>query len=313
MFCTTSRRCQRATEAIIAGILAATWITLPEGLRASSAEAVPIYLNIQKGDGLITGLQQANFRLYEDGEPKPFRLETPEAVGAIALLVEHSRSSGYYFEDLGAAMQGFLKHAPQGNWYSLATFSHGLEIRSDFTKQIGNIIQAYSSMGPPFWNEIDTYDAVYEMLDRMGKLPGRRVLIVIGSGLDSFSEKTLDQIKQKVDAENVVVFVAGAGSGLRGIYERFLGASARMSLLQASAFLQMLADRSGGCAWFPTHQSAFPDVMQGIMQSIATQYRLTYETNVRKSGRFHPIKVEAFRIVNDKRENFKVLVRDGWR
>jgi hypothetical protein len=75
----------------------------------------------------------------------------------------------------------------------------------------------------------------------------------------------------------------------------------------------MLALKSGGFAWFPNHFNAFPDVMQGIMQSIATQYRLVYEPPVRNSGKFQKIKVEAFRIVNDKRENFKVLVREGWR
>jgi hypothetical protein len=31
------------------------------------------------------------------------------------------------------------------------------------------------------------------------------------------------------------------------------------------------------------------------------------------SGKFQKIKVEAFRVVNDKREDFRVLVRQGWR
>jgi hypothetical protein len=33
----------------------------------------------------------------------------------------------------------------------------------------------------------------------------------------------------------------------------------------------------------------------------------------RGSCKFHKIKVEAFRVVNDERENFKVLAREGWR
>jgi hypothetical protein len=31
------------------------------------------------------------------------------------------------------------------------------------------------------------------------------------------------------------------------------------------------------------------------------------------SGKFHKIKVETFHVVNDKREDFTVLVRQGWR
>lgn len=49
------------------------------------------------------------------------------------------------------------------------------------------------------------------------------------------------------------------------------------------------------------------------MQSIATPYRLVYEPPPRPEGKFQKIKVEAFRIVNDKREDFRVLVREGWR
>ena len=54
--------------------------------------------------------------------------------------------------------------------------------------------------------------------------------------------------------------------------------------------------------------------MQGIMQSIATQYRLVYDAPpAGGSGKFQKIKIEAFRVVNDKREDFTVLVREGWR
>ena len=276
-------------------------------------ETISIYLNVEKGGNLVTGLTQENFRLYEDGKAQPFRLEKPEEPASIALLVEYSRSSGYFLEDIDAAMGGLLKHAQEGHWYALATFSHELEIHTDFTKQIGRLTEAYSSLGMPMWSEIDTYEAVYEMLDKMGRLPGRRVLIVVGSGIDTFSEHNLDDVKKKLEAENVTVFVAGVGSAFRMAYDAYLDSSSRMSLLQAQAFLRMLSDKSGGFAWFPNHFNAFPDVMQGIMQSVATQYRLVYDTTRRGSGKFHKIKVEAFRVVNDKREDFKVLVREGWR
>jgi VWFA-related protein len=278
-----------------------------------STDPVSLYLNVETDKGLVTGLTQGNFQLYLDGKPQTFRLEKPEEPASIAVLVEYSASSGYFLEDLNASMQGFLKHAPEGHWYALATFSHELEIQTDFTKQIGEVTAAYSQLGWPAWNEIDTYDAVYDMLDKMGRLPGRRILVVVGCGADTFSEHSLDQVKEKAESENVTIFAAGLGSLFRGSYDPYLGDSARMSLMQAQAFLQMLAQKSGGYAWFPNHFNAFPDVMQGIMQSIATQYRLVYHPPARSSEKFQKIKVEAFRILSNKRENFKVLVREGWR
>lgn len=271
------------------------------------AGSVPLYLNVETDGQLISGLTAANFRVYEDGQPRPFHLEKPEEPASIALLVENSRASWSYAEDLVAAMQGFARHAPEGHWYALATYSHEFMVQADFTQLTGEITQVYSQLPPDEWNEVDSYDAVYEMLDKMGRMEGRRILIVIGSGFDTFSEHTLDDVKKKLESENVTVFVAAAGSALRGVYEPYLGAS-RMTLLQSQAFLQMLAEKSGGFAWFPNQSAAYPSIMQGIMQSIASQYKLVYETGA-PAGKLHKIKVEAFRVVDDKREDFKVLVR----
>jgi VWFA-related protein len=272
-------------------------------------ETVSLYVNVEKDGNLVTGLGQGNFRLYQDGEAQLFRLEKVEAPASIALLVEYSRSSGYFIEDIDAAMRGWRKHAQEGHWYALATFSQDLEIHIDFTPQIGRITEGYSQLGMPMRTEINTYEAVFEMLDKMGRLPGRRILIVVGSGLDTCSEHSLDDVEKKLEAENVTIFVVGVGSAFR----TYLDSSSRMSFLQADGFLRMLANKSGGIAWFPNHFNAFPDVMLGIMQSVATQYRLVYVTTARSSGKFHKIKVEAFRVVNNKHEDFKVLVREGWR
>jgi VWFA-related protein len=313
LYATNHSRSQNAWHIALAFALA----SLPAGRMAAAigpgGDEVSLYFNVEKNGKLIMGLSQGNFRLQQDGKALPFRLETPEQPASIALLVEYSSSSGYFIEDIDAAVQGFLRYAPEGHWYALATFSHDLEVHTDFTMQIGDIRGAFSELGPPMWSEIDTYDAVYEMLDKMGRLPGRRILVVIASGLDTFSEHNLDQVKKKAESENVTIFAAGLGSLFRGSYDPYLTDSARMSLTLSQGFLQMLAAKSGGFAWFPNQSNAFPDVMQGIMQSIATQYRLVYSAPDRNSGKLRKIKVEAFRIVNDKREDFKVLVREGWR
>jgi hypothetical protein len=90
------------------------------------AEAQSLYLNVEKGGGLIIGLMQANFRLYVNGKPYPFRLEKPEEPASIALLVEHSGPSGYFADDLNAALQGFLSTRPR------ATGTHSLRFHTNW-------------------------------------------------------------------------------------------------------------------------------------------------------------------------------------
>lgn len=279
----------------------------------TKAETVSLYLNVEKDGKLVTGLQRGNFRLSEDGKSREFRLEKPEEPAAIAFLVEYSRSSSYFMEDISYALDGFQAHAIEGHWYALATYANRLEVHTDFTRLLGEVTQAYSQLGPPTWSEINTYDAVYEMLDKMGRLPGRRILVVIGSGMDTFSQHSLDDVQKRIEADNVTVFAAGLGSMLRGSYSPYMSSSGQLDLMQAQAFLQMLAKKSGGFSWFPNMPNTFHDVTEGIIQSVATQYRIVYDTKIKGSGKFRKIKVEAFQVADDKRTNFKVLVREGWR
>jgi VWFA-related protein len=277
------------------------------------SEPISLYVTVVQGDKLVRGLSAQNFRLFEDDQPRQFQMEAPEKPVSIALLVEYSASSYAYFNDIVASVGGFLKAAPEGDWVALATFSKDFEVRVDFTKNRGEIGDSFSGLGRPTWNEINTYDAVYEMLDRVGRSPGRHVLILVGSGLDTLSKHTLDDVRKKMQSSNVTIYCVGAGSLLRGRYSYALSSSARMQLLQAEAFMRMLANETGGEAWFPNFETAFQDVMKGVIQDMDSQYRLVYVPQVPADQKFHKIRVNAFRIVNDKRQDFKVFVRAGGR
>ncbi len=311
-----ARHQYRAVTATLCLVLSTAIVSSAAGVDQAAkgqTETVSLYLNVETHSRLISGLKHGDFRLWEDGKSREFRLEKPEEPASIAFLVEYGASSVALLEDIAYVFDGFQAHGVEGHWYALATYANTLEIHTDFTRQIGEITQTYAALGPAAWNEVNTYDAIYGMLDKMGRLPGRRILVVIGSGIDTFSEHTLDDVKKRIEADNVTVFAAGLGSLFRGAYDPYITSSGQMQLVQAQAFLQMLAAKSGGFAWFPKAPNAFHDVTEGIMQSISTQYRIVYDSKIKGTGKFRKIKVEAFRVVNDKRENFKVLVREGWR
>lgn len=272
-----------------------------------------LYFTVEDGDKLIAGLTEKNFRLLEDGQPLSFKLVEPESPMLVTLLVEYSQTSGVYLNDIETALGEFMNAAPDGNWYSLATFSQELQIHVDFTKMKGEILAAYGGLGQPFWGEVNTYDAVFDTLEKLDLLPGRKVLILIGSGLNTLGSRTLDDVQKKMEAANVTVFALGAGSLLRGQYDPYLGTGARMELVQAEAFLNMLAKKSGGQAFFPRFETAYRDIVKGVMATLQFQYRLLYESRVRPDNRFHRLKLEAFQVIDDKRRDFSVRVREGWR
>ncbi len=275
----------------------------------TTQQPVSLYVTVEKDGGLVSGLTERNFRLYEDGEHRAFELATPEAPSLVALLVEHSRGSWIYWNDIQSAMLGFMHEFPEGPWYALATFDNTLKVHVDFTKRHGRILQSFQDLGQPFRDDVNTYDAVVEMLDKMDRLPGRRILILIGSGIDTFSAHTLDEVQQRAEEVNAVIFGVAAGSALRGQYEPYMGSSTRLTLLQAEAFHRMLAETTGGESWAPRFESAFRDVMKGIVQTLAHQYRLVYSPRPARTPELRKIEVQAFQVTDDRREDFKVRVR----
>ncbi len=301
------RTCRRIVRALAAGLL----ISAP--LWAGSARPVSLYFTVEDGDKLVAGLTEKNFRLFEDGQPRPFRIADPESPILVSLLVEYSQVSGLYLNDIEEALRSFMDAAPEGHWYSLATYSHGMTIHEDFTKQKGRILATFAELGQPTWSEVDTFDAVNEMLDKLGLLSGRKVLVVIGSGIDTFSSSTLDDVRKKIEATNVTVFGIGAGTLLRGQYDAYLGTGARMDLIQAEAFLNMLASKSGGQAFFPRFETAYKGVARTIVTMLQQQYRIVYDSAIPADGKFHRLKLEAFQLADDKRKDYTPRVREGWR
>jgi len=283
------------------------------GLFAWGQSTVSLYFTVEDGDKLIGGLQSENFRLYEDGQPVSFRLVEPESPALVTLLAEYSQSSLYYLSDIGTALDAFVDAAPEGHWYSLATFSQELQIHVDFTRQKGEIRAAFGALGQPFWGEVNTYDAVVDVLDKLEWLSGRKVLILIGSGLNTLSRHTLTEVQRKVEGADVVIFGIGAGSLLRGQYDAYLSDSARMELRQAEAFMNMLARKTGGQSFFPRFETAYRDVMRTVVLMLEQQYRIVYESRFGRDGKFHRIRLEAFQTTEGKRRNFSVRVREGWR
>ncbi len=269
-----------------------------------------LYVNVERDGAPIGGLGAEDFHLYVNGEPHSFQLEKPGAA-SIALALEYSTASGRQFQELNPPIRAFLERAPEDDSYALAVYSRSLMVAFEFTRRANVLREVYTALGSPLWSEINTYDAVYGMLERLGRIPGRRVLVLIGSGTDTLSGHTLEDVQKKIAAENVTVFAIGTGSLFREAYGAALGRRAASRLAGAQSFLQMLATESGGGAWFPSQAAEVPAILEGIVGRIAGQYCLVYQSPQPPAGKFESVKVTAAGQSNQ--ENFKVLVRQGWR
>jgi VWFA-related protein len=288
---------------------------------------VDVGVLLEKTHEFVPNLHQANFRVFEDGKPQQIthfsRIQAP--ITAV-LLVEFAATNYNFIYDMRNAAYTFAEQLKPDDYVAVMTYDMHTEILTDFTQDKRMVEQALDSLTIPTWRETDLFDAVYETLDRLTRIDGRKYLILISSGRDTFSKITLDRVLQKIKATpNVTIFCIGTGQFARIMSEgRGIGGGSReIDYLQADNQLNTFAHMTGGGAFFPRFEGEMPDIFHQINDNIRNQYALTYTPeNQKQDGTFRRIEVELvddegnpLRMQDEKHKPLKydVVARDGYR
>ena len=137
----------------------------------------------------LKDLKKENFRVTEDGTVQTISSFAPsEAPITIVLLLEFSKL-GYEFFSYNAVnwAAAFLGDLKPNDWVALATFNMRSNVDVDFTHNRDEIMQGlYSMVFPPF-SESNLFDALSDVLDRIQDVKGKKAVLVLASGIDTFS------------------------------------------------------------------------------------------------------------------------------
>jgi VWFA-related protein len=147
-------------------------------------------------------------------------------------------------------------------------------------------------------SEKSEYAGLYEV-------NARTAILLVSSGLDTFSKINFDEARKVVENSGVPVYVIGTGNLFLKKYDQYLDPGRgginvsgiqidRMSLLQAQNTLKTFADSTGG-KYFPvTFPGEIPSVLQSIQALVRNEYSLGYTpTNSRKEGKRRKILVKV--------------------
>jgi VWFA-related protein len=237
----------------------------------------------------LTGLKKGNFRILEDGVPQTVtNFASGQGPFTMVLLVEYSKlASGYFLYTARNWGDAFLSHLQPQDWIALASFDTRPHIEVDFTHNPGEIERGLAEMNLPFYSESNLYDAVVDTLDRMRDVKGRKAILVLASGIDTFSRINLGDVLNRLKENDTTIFCVGVGEQV------FIDSTGNLTYLQAQNQLRTFASMSGGRAWFPRFDGDIPGIMQDVAASLRNQYSLAYQpSNTTPDGKYRKIKVE---------------------
>jgi VWFA-related protein len=282
---------------------------------------------LDKTHQFVPGLKADNFLVVEDGvEQKVQTLRVTKTPITAVMLLEFAANSYWFINDMQNAAVSFFRTLQPDDYVAVATYDMRTHILCDFTNNKQTIAEALQSLVIPGFSETNEFDALYEMLDRMSRVEGRKYIILISTGRDTMSRLTLDQMMAKIKATpNVTIFTISTGGLARELADDRggMGANQRMDYLQADNEMRTFAQMTGGMSFQPLFQGALPDIFSQINESIRNQYVLTYRpTNAKNDGTYRKVKVylvdeegKPLRMQDEKHKpvKYSVIARDGYR
>jgi len=275
---------------------------------------------------IIPGLKRENFRVLEDGAPQAVTNFAPsEAPITIVVLMEFSKVSGGWFSyEAKYWADAFFPNLKPQDWVALVTYDMRTQLAVDFTQNKDEVRQAIYQLYYPGFSESNLFDALVETNNRLKDVKGKKSILVLSSGIDTFSKHTLDKTIKELRGTDVTIFAVGLDRPISNYLElhRALGNLSRMSFLQAENQLKTFANMTGGYAWFPQFDGEIPGIFRTVAEFLRHQYSLTYTpTNHSTDGKYRKIKVELVApdgsplIVTDqkgKKQKIVVYAREGY-
>lgn len=288
---------------------------------------VDVGVILEKTHQFIPNLKEDNFRVYEDGKPQEItHFQQIKAPITAVLLVEFAANNWYFIQDMREAAYSFTQQLRPDDYVAVVTYDMHTNVLTDFTQDKRVVMSALNTLVIPTWSETNLFDALYTTLDRLSRVPGRKYIVLVSSGRDTFSKITLDKCLQKIkETPNVTIFSIGTGQYVRLLSEgRGMGGGAReMDYLQADNQMNTFARMTGGMAFFPRFPAEMPEDFGVINESIRNQYVLTYTpTNAKQDGTYRKLHVELvddeghpLKMEDEKHKPLKydIIARDGYK
>lgn len=248
----------------------------------------------------VNNLQEADFRIYEDGKLQQIdffsKSEVPTDYG---IVVDNSGSLRSQLEKVIEAGKVLVNMNRQDDQTLIIRFvdSKKIEILQEFTSNKTDLNDALENMYIEGGQTAIT-DAVYLAVESIDQHQAstrnedrkRRALILVTDGEDRSSFYNEKQLFDLLRESEVQIYVVGFVDEL----SKDGGFISKSPQAKARAFLERMATESGGKAYFPSSPTELPNLAREISNELRTQYSIGYiPSNDRRDGTYRAIKVQV--------------------
>jgi Ca-activated chloride channel homolog len=234
---------------------------------------------------LVTGLEQDNFRIFEDNsEQEIVHFSSEDVPVSIGVIFDMSGSMADKFEKSRLAAVQFFKTANPQDEFFLVDFNDRAQLVSGFTDSVDelqNRLMFTSARG-----RTALFDGIYLGLSQMKNARNtKRALLIISDGGDNHSRYTEQDVRDFLKEADVQMYAIG-------IYEA-AGYCPTPEECMGPSLLSELTEMTGGRTFRVNNLNELPDVATKISMELRNQYVIGYRpSNHAHDGKWRKIRVK---------------------
>ena len=296
----------------------------PRGPGASGEGNITLDVNLVNVDVVVIdklgnpigGMEKRHFKIYDDNvEQTITNFTTVESPLTVVVLVEFTQF-GLYISNIYQSIGGFVVSLRDDDWAALVAYDIRPTLITDFTKNKNLILGGLQSLKNPTTSETGLFDAVYDTLQKLDKVDGKKAIFLMSTGLDSISRRTYDDALKKAQSSDTMIYGISMSQLYKLYYQNRMSQEANIELLAADNQLTQLAAATGGTTFLPRFDSEYPAIYEAMSHQLRNQYSLSFiPTNQKKDGKFHKLRVVVEDLdvdKNGKLDGLKAHARQGY-
>ncbi len=231
---------------------------------------------------LVTNLDRRAFQVFEDGQLQSITSFRREDIPvALAIVIDNSGSMRDKRPSVNAAALNLVRSSNPQDQVCIVNFNNEYYLDQDYTGSIPLLSDALEKIEARGGTALyDALVATSEHLMKSAKLR-RKIILVVTDGEDTASRDTLEQAVRAIAVDGgPTVYTIG-----------LLGAEREKRARRA---LRILAEQTGGVAFFPADLNGVEAVSQAVAHDIRNQYTIGYKPSTPKTeGGYRQVKVDA--------------------
>ena len=232
---------------------------------------------------IITNLERNAFTVFEDGKPQNIisfhHIDIPVAMG---IVIDNSGSMREKRSKVNQAALNLVRSSNPRDEVFIVNFNDEQYLDQDFTHDLLKLKEALEKIDARGGTAL--YDAVVASADHLKRNARleKKVIFLVTDGEDNASSETLEQAVKQLQVEGGPSVYAIGVLGDEDHPKR------------ARKALQIIADRTGGIAFFPKTLDEVDNISRTIANDIRNQYAIGYKpASPKKAGEFRQVRVEA--------------------